>query len=88
MPPRCSTAKNRRRSVSPTVRIELVANRLNPAQPPQPMTGEKHTVCRLVMPITGFPNFAAKVQGLLSALIQQGTFQQLQVAPETPGRPN
>jgi hypothetical protein len=52
------------------------------------MTGEKHTVCRLVMPITGFPNFAAKVQGLLSALIQQGTFQQLQVAPETPGRPN
>jgi hypothetical protein len=71
-----------------TVRIEFVVNRIKPAVPPAPMTGEKYTACRLVMPIIGFSDFAAKVNGLLNALIQQGTIQQLQVVAETPGKPN
>jgi hypothetical protein len=76
-------------SDGPTVRMELVVNRIDLAQPPQPMTGQKYTACRLVMPITGFPDMVTKMNALFNALVEQGAIKTI-TTPIVPisGKPN
>jgi hypothetical protein len=70
-------------SDGPTVRIELVVNRIGAPTAPGPATGQRHTAARLVLPITGFPDFVSKVNGLMNTLVQQGTLKAPQIAPAT-----
>jgi hypothetical protein len=70
----------------PIVRIEFVVNRIDPVVPGSPPTGNKHTACRLVLPITSLPMLAGQLNGLMQTLVQQGVMQPMPMPPA--GKPN
>jgi hypothetical protein len=73
---------------SGVVKLEFCVNRLDDPQPPKPPTGKKVTALRLVLPITGFAQMVANLNGLLNVLEQQGVIKKLTIAPSVPGKPN
>ena len=51
----------------PTVRLVFSVNRIDiPVEPGKPMTGKKHTACRLVMPATALAALVGQLNGLLA----------------------
>ena len=56
----------------PTVRIEFVAHRMDPASTQTSPTGTKHTTCRLVMPIAALPILHAHLGAMIQNMVAQG----------------
>lgn len=55
----------------PVIRIEFVVKRLDPPVPGGPQTAQKHTACRLVLPISALPTLTGQLNGFLQGLTQQ-----------------
>jgi hypothetical protein len=58
------------------VRLDFVANRYDQVPPGAPITGNKVTAARLIIPLPGALGLAASLEALLAQLKQQGIIQQ------------
>lgn len=65
----------------PVARIEFIVKRLDPPSPGSSQTGEKHTACRLVLPISALPILAGQLNGFLQGLLQQRSMKQAVTPP-------
>ncbi len=70
-----------------TARLEFLVNRMDDAQPGAVPTGKAVTACRVIMPLAGMLDMAAKLQAIIGQLQAHGTLRQVHV-PEGPQRPN
>lgn len=69
-----------------TIRIEFVVNRMDPVTPQTQPTGKKHTVCRLVLPLTALPGVAGQLSNIVQNLVQKRVIHP--ASPPQSGRPN
>ena len=61
----------------PTVRMDFSVVRMQPVTGGQAASGEKHPVCRLVMPVAELPDLVGKLQALVAILEQQGVLRKM-----------
>ena len=71
-----------------TLRLEFVVNRLQESNSPNPPTGTKHTVCRLVLPALALPRLANQLANLMQALEAKGNAGRTSVLPNATSRVN
>ena len=65
------------------VKIEFCVHRISVPVPSQLPSGEKHTCCRLVLPLAGLIQMSGQIQELLSSLEQQGVIKKTPLAPSS-----
>ena len=70
-----------------TVRMQFVVNRLDEFKGGGEMSGKKHIVCRMVMPIGGVPNLYNQLSNLMAALEKRGLVQRNQQQAPAPAAP-
>jgi hypothetical protein len=71
------------------LRMEFVVNRLDDAQQGKPPSGRALTACRVIIPVQGVIEMAAKLQNLMAQLQASGVLRQVHMpSPQGPQRPN